>query len=561
MVPADMATPPSDPKKRDLAAELEEKLSHIGQHERAHDAQALANQLNLPYLDLQGLQVDPSALKIISEDDSRSSGVALVQMNDTIGVAVTLDPQTPQALDVLKKLEQQFPNLKLAIVSAETMDAVWKRYATLKTAPTFEIGAIDVDDAALANASQSIKSINDLKEKVGIVPVTELFEILIAGALSTNSSDIHFEPESDIVRLRYRLDGLLHEVTTIDKDRYQRILNRVKVLSKMKLNITKAPQDGRFTIRQSSVAIEVRVSVLPSEYGESIVMRLLDPRGIQTKLSELGMRPDVLKKVQQLLSQPQGALLTTGPTGSGKTTTLYAFLNELNSADTKIITVEDPIEYHIKGVNQTQVDPAKGYTFAGGLRAIVRQDPDIILIGEIRDMETAGIALEAALTGHLVLSTIHANDAAGTIPRLIDLGVRADTVAPALTMTMAQRLLRRLCPSCKQKTTLAGEDQEKLKQVLEPISKQFKLPSLTDVPVYESKGCPDCGGIGYKGRIGVYEVLEVSRAMERLILEKASVTDIRDLAVKEGMVTMAQDGYMKLLEGVTSLEEIHRVLG
>ncbi len=561
MVPADMVTPPPDPKKRDVAAELEEKLSHIGEHERAHDAKTLADQLNLPYLDLQGLQVDPSALKIISEDDSRSSGIALVQMSDAIGVAVALDPRTPEALALLKKLEERFPNLKLAIVSAETMDSVWKRYATLKTTPTFEIGAIDVDDAALANASESIKSINDLKEKVSVVPVTELFEILIAGALSTSSSDIHFEPESDIVRLRYRLDGLLHDVTTIDKARYQRILNRVKVLSKMKLNITKAPQDGRFTIRQSSVAIEVRVSVLPSEYGESIVMRLLDPRGIQAKLPDLGMRPDVLKKVRQLLSQPQGALLTTGPTGSGKTTTLYAFLNELNTADTKIITVEDPIEYHIKGVNQTQVDPAKGYTFAGGLRAIVRQDPDIILIGEIRDMETASIALEAALTGHLVLSTIHANDAAGTIPRLIDIGVRADTVAPALTMAMAQRLLRRLCSSCKKKTTLTGEDQKKLVEILEPISKQFELPPLTDTPVYEPGSCTDCNGIGYKGRIGVYEVLEVSRAMERLILEKASVTDIRDLAIKEGMVTMAQDGYMKLIEGVTSLEEIHRVLG
>ncbi len=562
MVRTDMANPPADPKKSDLAAELEKKLSSIGVKEHAITSQALAKDLGLPYVDLQGLPIDPSALKLLAEDRSRTAGVALVQVKGAVAVTAALDPRTPAAQELLQELGLKYPTLKVLIVSPATMDTVWARYATIKTAEVFEVGAISVDDSVLTKAQESIKNINDLKGQLDQVPVTQLFEILIAGALATHASDIHFEPEQNLMRLRYRLDGLLHDVANIDKARYQRILSRVKVLSKMKLNITKAPQDGRFTIRQSNIDIEVRVSLLPSEYGESIVMRLLDPRGIKAKLEELGMRTDVLEKVKELLARPQGTLLTTGPTGSGKTTTLYAFLNYLNTPDMKIITVEDPIEYHITGINQTQVDPSKGYTFAGGLRAIVRQDPDIILIGEIRDLETGSIALEAALTGHMVLSTIHTNDAAGTVPRLIDLGVKPETIAPAMTMAMGQRLLRKLCENCKKKVAPDAKDLEKLRTGAAPIAKRFGLPTIgDDFQVFGPVGCEQCNNLGYKGRIGVYEVFEVTRDMEQLILKAASVTEIRDLAIKEGMVTMLQDGYLKLIEGITSFEEIHRVLG
>jgi type II secretory ATPase GspE/PulE/Tfp pilus assembly ATPase PilB-like protein len=274
------------------------------------------------------------------------------------------------------------------------------------------------------------------------------------------------------------------------------------------------------------------------------------------------MRADVLEKAKALLAKPQGTLLTTGPTGSGKTTTLYAFVNHLNTPDMKIITVEDPIEYHIKGINQTQVEPDKGYTFASGLRAIVRQDPDIILIGEIRDLETAEIALNAALTGHTVLSTIHTNDAAGTIPRLVDIGAKPETIAPAMSMAMGQRLLRRLCENCKKKIQLDPADLEKLKEAAEPIRARFELPAIdAALPIFGPVGCEVCNNIGYKGRIGVYELFEVTREMERLILSRPAVSDIRDLAIKEGMVTMLQDGYLKLIQGTTSIEEIRRVLG
>ncbi len=554
MVPAGMST--------DIQAELEKKLSSIGAHEQERTAQALAQELGLNYADLTGLPIDPDALKTIPEALSRAAGVALIQARGATGVVATIDPRTPEAKKLIEELGAHHSSLRVLIVSLETMNIIWERYSTIKTVQTFEAGTINVDDTALTKAQESIKNLNDLKGQLEHIAVTQLLEILIAGALAIKASDIHFEPEAEMCRLRYRLDGLLHDVTTLEPQRYQRILNRIKVLSKMKLNVTKSPQDGRFTIHQSNIEIEVRVSVLPSEYGESIVMRLLDPRGINADLKSLGMREDVLAQVTALLAKPQGTLLTTGPTGSGKTTTLYAFLNHLNAPDMKIITVEDPIEYHVAGINQTQVDPEKGYTFASGLRAIVRQDPDIILIGEIRDLETASIALEAALTGHMVLSTIHTNDAAGTVPRLVDLGVKPETIAPALTMAMGQRLVRKLCGKCKKKVTLDANDIKKISEEIAPIQKRFSLPNIDEKTTFYSPGeCEECNNIGYKGRTGVYEVFEITRAMEKLILDNASVSDIRDLAIKEGMVTMLQDGYLKLLQGVTSLEEIRRVLG
>jgi type IV pilus assembly protein PilB len=557
-----MASLPPKTDSTHTQEELEKKLSDIGLQNRALAAQQLAQDLGLTYMDLQGLPIDPEALRKVSEEEARQTSVALVQVRGNTAIAAALDPRTPEAKSALEKLRVQFPHLSVIIVSPATFSVILDRYETIKTADTFEVGSIKMDAAVLDRAQQNIKNVDDLKSQIEGVNVTQLFEILIAGALATKASDIHIEPEAGDTRLRYRLDGLLHDIVRLDHARYQRLVSRIKVLSKMKLNIVKAPQDGRFTIEQDDIAIEVRVSLLPSEYGESFVMRLLDPRNIRTHLEELGMRPDILKQVRTLLAKPQGTLLTTGPTGSGKTTTLYAFVNELNTSDTKIITVEDPIEYHITGISQTQVEPEKDYTFASGLRAIVRQDPDIILIGEIRDLETAEIALNAALTGHLVLSTIHTNDAAGTVPRLIDIGARAESVAPALTMAMGQRLLRKLCPHCKKTETIPSEDLEKISTALDPVRERLNITqSPKEASFFGPVGCTECNGIGYRGRVGVYEVFEVTREMERLILSNPAVSDVRDLAVKEGMVTMIQDGYLKMIEGITSLEEVRRVLG
>ncbi len=313
---------------------------------------------------------------------------------------------------------------------------------------------------------KEIKNLSDLKDRISKTATTEILEIIFAGALKTEASDIHFEPQEKGVRLRFRTDGVLQDMAEFDKAAYGPVLSRIKLMAGLKLNVHDRPQDGRFTIRSASMDIEVRVSALPGAYGESIVMRMLDPRTIRKGLEELGLRDELLEEVKKQLKKTTGAILTTGPTGSGKTTTLYAFLNWVNKPGIKAITIEDPIEYHIKGVYQTQVEPEKGYSFSSGLRSIVRQDPDVILVGEVRDAETAEIAMHAALTGHLVFSTLHTNDAAGTIPRLIDMGIKPQIIAPAINMAMAQRLVRKICQECRKKERASAEEAEKIKRVL-----------------------------------------------------------------------------------------------
>lgn len=429
------------------------------------------------------------------------------------------------------------------------------------TQKTFQIGTLEIKEDELDQLENQIKDIGDLKNRLKTISATQLLEILVAGAIKTKASDIHFEPGADSTRIRYRLDGVLHDISSFEKKTYIKILNRIKILSKMRLNIHDTPQDGRFTIRQKSVDIEVRVSVIPSEFGETIVTRLLDPRNIKGDLEELGLRPDLLEIIRIELKNKTGSILTSGPTGSGKTTTLYAFVNTLNEPGTKIITIEDPIEYHITNISQTQVDQKKKYTFSNGLRSIVRQDPDIILVGEIRDRETAEIALNAALTGHLVLSTIHTNNAAGIIPRLIDLGVKPQIIAPAINLSIAQRLLRKLCPDCKKSVKITSEQLKTVRETLVSISKKISLPELnSNLNIYTAGQCSKCSSSGYLGRTGVFELFRVSRNVERLILTSPAISDIEDAALKEGMTTILQDAYIKLLQGITSFEEIESVL-
>src|SRR3989338_9086858 len=544
-------------------AELEKKLSEMQIKRTEEDSIALAKKFNLPFSDLKSAPIDNDALIIIDEDTARSSGLAIIyKSGNKLTVAIT-DPENSNTQKTIEMLKNKGLVINPVVTSPSTLENILNRYKFAQLQELFEVGAIDIKEEELNKIQDEIKTIGDLKNKFTKISATEMLETLIAGALKIGASDIHFEPEIESIRLRYRFDGVLNDVTFLDKPSYEKVLSRIKVLSKLKLNIHSSPQDGRFTIRQKTVNIEVRVSVLPSEFGETIVMRLLDPRTIKTKLEDLGMREDLLKIVREQLDRATGAILTTGPTGSGKTTSLYAFVQYLNSPGTKIITIEDPIEYHITGISQTQVDTKKGYSFANGLRAIVRQDPDIILVGEIRDQETADIALQASLTGHLVLSTIHTNNSAGTIPRLIDLGIKPQIIAPAINMAMAQRLIRKLCSSCKIKDKVEPETLEKIQKTLSPIRDRFKLPGIdSSLKVYfPGKGCKECNELSYKGRVGVYEAFVISKEMERLILKSPAISDVQELAEKEGMVTMLQDAYLKLLDGITSVEEIERVLG
>ena len=548
----------SPAKKRE--EELEKKLQEIQTKEHAEEYSARANKFGLPFSTLKGVPIDTEALNILSEEESRKSNLAVLYKNENKLIIALLDPENPDTKETINSLKEKKFILDLLITTPDILNSVLERYKIIKQ-KVFKVGAIQIDETELAQLQDQIKNLSDLQNKLASMSVTKLLEILIAGALKTEASDIHFEPESADARLRYRLDGILHDITKIEVAYYEKILNRVKVLSKMKLNIHDAPQDGRFTIKQKSVDIEVRVSILPSEFDETIVMRLLDPRTIKATLEELGMRKDLMELVKKELTKKTGAIMTSGPTGAGKTTTLYAFVNHLNEPGNKIITIEDPIEYHVKNISQTQVEPKKGYTFANGLRAIVRQDPNIILVGEIRDAETAEIALQSALTGHLVLSTIHTNDAAGVVPRLINLGIRAQIIAPAINITIAQRLVRKLCLNCREKVKASPEILQKIKTALDPIKDRVDIKSLNQgLEIYKPNKCDQCNSSGYRGRLGIFEAFVVSKNIEELILTSPSVSSIKAMALAEGMITILQDAYLKLIDGVTSMEEIDRVV-
>ena len=422
-------------------------------------------------------------------------------------------------------------------------------------------GEVKVSKAELGE----IKNIAQYKEKVEeflTAKVTELLEAILGGAILLDSSDIHIEVEEERVKLRLRMDGILHDVMIFDFKVYKTLLSRIKLLSGIKINITDRPQDGRFTILMEETVIEIRASTLPAEYGEAIVLRLLNPKGL-IEIEVLGLRKDLVEIFKREIKKPNGMIIVTGPTGSGKTTTLYAVLKRINSPEIKIITIEDPVEYHLEGLSQTQVDPKKGYAFASGLKSIMRQDPDVILIGEIRDLETAEIACQAALTGHLVFSTLHTNDAAGAIARLVDLGVRPISIAPALNMVVAQRLPRKVCQKCAKFVAPSPAELKKIKEGLKGVNKEILPPAFSkpDFKIPKVQGCPDCNSTGYRGRIGIYETFLVDDEMERFILKSPSIVDMKDLAIKKGMVLMHQDGLIKVLEGITTIEEVERVTG
>jgi len=545
-----------------LEKELEEKLSAIQIQKKEDDAKDLAREAGLPYANLKAFPIDTNAVLLVEEKDARDGDlVVLSKSGKDLRVAV-LDPRGQQTQLVLNKLREGGYTYSLVIVSEASLRLGWERYQQKRKRVETAPGTVSIEGAELSDLARQIKDISDLKDRLTSLPITKVLNVLIAGALKIKASDIHFEPEEKTIRLRYRLDGVLNDVVEFSPAGYSGLLSRIKLLSGLKINIHDSPQDGRFTIKQETSDIEVRVSILPGAYGENIVMRILDPATIRQKLEDLGMREDVLAVIKKLLSKTTGAILTTGPTGSGKTTTLYAFIRYINSPDVKIITIEDPVEYHLEGISQTQVDLEAGYTFANGLRSIVRQDPDVILVGEIRDVETAEIAMQAALTGHLVLSTLHTNDAAGTIPRLIDLGVRPVTIAPAINAAMAQRLARRLCKNCKKKQKVKSEELAVFKKYLIDLPKGIKAPKLGDsLEIYYPQKCKECNFTGYSGRIGVYELFEIDDEMEKLILASPPISAVQELAQKKGMVTLLQDGLLRVTDGTTSLEEVLRVIG
>ena len=570
----DLLSQQTSSKKPQVADEKEEeklkdKLSEIRIKEKEEEASQQAYQSGVSYINLTGFPISPEAISLISPQDAMNYKVICFYRTEREAKLASYQAESENLAKLREKIEGAFDlKTELFLVSENSFNLAYKIYSALpKITPSIKGVKITAED--IENFKSKIKTVKDLNHEIQKVNISELVSLVVASAISSRASDIHIEAEEQDVKIRFRIDGVLIDAAEIEKKLWEKIISRIKLLSSLKINITDQPQDGRFTIDLVKDKVDVRVSCLPTAYGESVVMRLLRSSVAELSFENLGLRDSAFELLKKEVERPNGMIVTTGPTGSGKTTTLYAVLNKLNNPGTKIITLEDPVEYHLKGINQSQIDITKGYTFAKGLRSILRQDPDVVMVGEIRDLETAEIAIQAALTGHLVISTLHTNDAAGAIPRFFALGVKPYLLVPAINAIIGQRLVRKICQKCKEEINLEPTVLERVKKILSELpqeeKKKINFPDDINQPwtpkFYQSKGCPECQGLGYFGRLGIYEIFTMNPAIEESI-SKGEISEykIKELAQKQGMVTMVQDGLLKALDGITSIEEVFRVI-
>lgn len=558
------ASAPIVDEEETTEGKLSHKMTEITKKAQEKEAEQKASSIGLPYIGLKGFPISPDALRVIPEDQARELKVVCFFFNGPQLRVGAVHPEQDEVKEILFQLEERHKtNAELYKISEESFVAALELYRALpKIKPI--VKGVQIKQEELDRYQSQMESAGDIQGIIEKANITNVIAIVIAASLKLKSSDIHIEAEEKGIVVRFRVDGVLQEVAEIDKNEWKKIISRIKLIASLKINITDVPQDGRFTIFQKNKKIDVRTSTIPTAWGESVVMRILNPDSIQLEFEQLGFRPAALKRLMPEIEKPQGMILTTGPTGSGKTTTLYAILRKLNQPDVKIITLEDPVEYKLEGINQSQIDHHKDYTFSKGLRSILRQDPDIVMVGEIRDLETADAAIQASLTGHLLLSTIHTNDAAGAVPRFLSMGVKPFLLAPALTVAMGQRLLRRLCSECKEEYT---PDENELKQVNEelaaiPENAGETVPPESERKYYKAVGCEACGGTGYKGRVGAYEILIKNEQIESFILSgEVSEYKMREVATEQGMTSMAQDGLLKVLDGLTTIQEVKDHIG
>ncbi|MFH1098424.1 MAG: GspE/PulE family protein [Candidatus Uhrbacteria bacterium] len=524
-------------------------------------AEAATHQ-NLSYINLKGFPIGPETLITIPREQAMALRViCFLNIGGEIRLgAVKFDDARVREL-AWQLGERSGANVKIYAISEESFTHALKLYDALPQIQPITRG-VKISEEELAQFQAGLDDIRALSERIRAVPTTDLVALIIAGAIQTSSSDIHVEAAEKESVLRYRIDGVLHSVAEIPGDRTTPLVNRLKLLAELKLNVDDVPQDGRFTIKLIKGKIDVRVSTLPTAFGESVVMRLLRPSTTGLIFEDLGVRGRAHEQLAREVERPNGMILTTGPTGSGKTTTLYAIVNRINKPQTKIITLEDPIEYELAGINQSQIDPSKDYTFAKGLRAILRQDPDVVMVGEIRDLETVEVAIQAALTGHLLLSTIHTNSAAGAIPRFLSMGAKPFLLAPALNAIIGQRLVRRIHDDCRTDDPLNPETKRRVEEIIASLPEDERTAHAgKSLQFSRGRGCAACHGTGYKGRVGIFEVLTMSKEIEALILsEDASEYRAQETAVSQGMITMLQDGILKTLDGITSVDEVFRVV-
>lgn len=522
-----------------------------------------SEELGVPVVDLKDLKIDQAVLSLVPEPiANRHKIISFAKTNDSLHLAM-IDPTDIQSREFIQKKT----GLKIVpfLIGKTSFEAgVTKYHSNLEG----EIQNLVSEDAPGLTTSAPGEVDDSLKKMAQEIPVIRVVDTLLEYAIFEKASDIHIEPQENSVIVRYRIDGILHDVMTLPKVIHAALVARLKVLSNLKIDEHRLPQDGRFKIQKEGYKFAFRVSTIPVFDGEKVVMRLLDESAKALTLEQLGFEKSMLDVVIRNIKKPHGALLVTGPTGSGKSTTLYAIITLLNTRHVNISTIEDPVEYRIEGANQMQVNPKIGLTFAIGLRALLRQDPNIIMIGEVRDKETAEEAVHAAMTGHIVLSTLHTNTSAGALPRLVDIGVEPFLIASTVNAVIAQRLVRILCGACKKQTKIT-------KDAVQELSSQFKIDrlmavllkekylnakqELQDLPFWQAVGCEKCNHTGYRGRIGIHEVLEVTPKIAELMISKASSGDLQDQAEAEGMILMWQDGFIKSIQGVTTIDEVLRV--
>lgn len=513
---------------------------------------ARAKILGIPYIELEGLEgpgISPEVLNMVPEQVARRYKLIPFKLTGEILSIAMVDPLDIQVIQFIEKKTGKKTSRFLAL-EKDIIAAISDQYSQNLTSEV--VSALKEVSSGLPDEPKT-QSDFDKAEVIKEAPVANIVTQLLDYAVKTKASDIHVEPEENQTRVRYRIDGILHEKIILPKKVHEAVVSRVKIMSGLKIDERRLPQDGRFTFSETGTDIDLRVSTLPTIFGEKIVLRLLPKSHKAPTLLELGLRASALKSLEVQMTRTHGIILICGPTGSGKTTTLYSILSKLSSSKVNILTVEDPVEYHIEGANQVQVNPTIGLTFASALRSFLRQDPNIILVGEVRDAETAELAIQAALTGHQVFSTLHTNSAAGSLPRLLDMGMEPFLLASSVNAIQGQRILRKLCQNCRYAYSPPEEVSANIAQVLGNLAPRAPLQ------LYKARGCNECGGLGFIGRIGIYEVLVVSDKIMRLTLERASAADIEKQAVLEGMMTMKQDGYLKVLEGITTMEEVLRV--
>lgn len=559
-----------------MPQDFDDKFDRKVDEYKLQEEEALASVLaksryNVPYVDLSSMTIQNEALRLIGEEDARKMMVAPFKVfGKEVHVAV-LSPESGDTITFIEDLKRRGFDAQIFMASHASLERAWARYKEISFAQESRRGGLEVSSETLETLRKKIKTLADIKTEVdkimsgGDVHATSHFlEVILAGAIALDVSDVHIEPEEERMRVRYRLDGVLEDILFLSPKAYHLLNSRIKLVAGMKLTITKNAQDGRFSIFVDGKEISMRTSTVPGAYGESIVMRILDPKNIAGDLSTFGIEPKLYAIIEREIRKPNGLILITGPTGSGKTTTLYAFLRKIYTPELKMITIEDPIEYHLPGITQTQIE--KGYNFLDGLRAALRQDPDVILVGETRDPETAKIAVESALTGHIVFSTLHTNNAAGVIPRLIDLDVNAKILVSALSLSIAQRLVRKLCQVCKVERPVKPEEEALLRKILKGAAdagKNIGGYNLTvDMPIklYTAPGCDACHKTGFKGRIGIFEAILTDEEIEKIIPTNPSEREIKKVANKQGIFNMQEDGVVKILSGITSIEEVQSVV-